>query len=231
MTDVAQPLLEIKGLSRIYGMGDVKVQALNKVSFDIKRGEFAAIMGKSGSGKSTLLHQLGLLDMPTSGEIIFNGNNILGQSESEKARFRLLKFGYVFQEYALLPELTALENVYLPAMALGRTKEEYMKAGTIVLEQVGLGTRLHHRPREMSGGEQQRVAIARALINMPDILFADEPTANLDSASSKQIIELFQKLNRETGLTILMVTHEPDDMKYVSKVVWLKDGELAERGT
>lgn len=231
MTDVNEPILEIKGLSRIYGMGDVKVKALNKVSFDIKRGEFAAIMGKSGSGKSTLLHQLGLLDTPTSGEIIFDGKNILEQSESRKARFRLSKFGYVFQEYALLPELSALENVYLPAMALGRKKEEYMKAGTEVLEQVGLGTRLHHRPREMSGGEQQRVAIARALINKPDILFADEPTANLDSISSKQIIELFQKLNKETGLTILMVTHEPDDMKYVSTVVWLKDGELAERGT
>ncbi len=226
-----ESLIEIIDLSRIYTMGEVNVRALNNVTFDIKRGEFAAIMGKSGSGKSTLLHQLGLLDMPTSGEIIFNGNNILGLSESEKARFRLLKFGYVFQEYALLPELTALENVYLPAMALGRKKEEYMKAGTEVLKQVGLGTRLHHRPREMSGGEQQRVAIARALINKPDILFADEPTANLDSISSKQIIELFQKLNKETGLTILMVTHEPDDMKYVSMVVWLKDGELAERGT
>jgi putative ABC transport system ATP-binding protein len=226
-----EALIEIIGLSRIYTMGEVNVSALNNVTFDIKRGEFAAIMGKSGSGKSTLLHQLGLLDMPTSGEIIFNGNNILGLSESEKARFRLLKFGYVFQEYALLPELTALENVYLPAMALGRKKEEYMKAGTEALEQVGLGTRLHHRPREMSGGEQQRVAIARALINKPDILFADEPTANLDSISSKQIIELFQKLNKETGLTILMVTHEPDDMKYVSTVVWLKDGELAELGT
>ncbi len=231
MTDVTEPLLEIKGISRIYGMGDVKVKALNKVSFDIKRGEFAAIMGKSGSGKSTLLHQLGLLDAPTSGEIIFDGKNISGLPEFQKAKFRLSKFGYVFQEYALLPELTALENVYLPAMALGRKKEEYMKAGTTVLEQVGLGTRLHYRPREMSGGEQQRVAIARALINKPDILFADEPTANLDSASSEQIIELFQKLNKETRLTILMVTHEPDDMKYVSNVVWLKDGELSERGT
>lgn len=226
-----EPLLEIKGLSRIYSMGDVKVTALNKVSFDIRRGEFAAIMGKSGSGKSTLLHQLGLLDTPTSGEIIFGGKNILEPSETRKARFRLSKFGYVFQEYALLPELGALENVYLPAMALGRKKEEYIKAGIEVLEQVGLGTRLHHRPREMSGGEQQRVAIARALINKPDILFADEPTANLDSISSKQIIELFQKLNRETGLTILMVTHEPDDIKYVNKVIWLKDGGLAEQGT
>jgi putative ABC transport system ATP-binding protein len=231
MTDVTEPILEIKGLSRIYGMGEVKVKALNKVSFDIKRGEFVAIMGKSGSGKSTLLHQLGLLDMPNSGEIIFHGNNILGLPESRKAKFRLSKFGYVFQEYALLPELTALENTYLPAMALGRKKEEYLKAGTEVLGQVGLGTRLNHRPREMSGGEQQRVAIARALINRPDILFADEPTANLDSDSSKQVIELFQKLNKETGLTILMVTHEPDDIKYVSKVIWLRDGTLAQRGT
>ncbi len=223
-------LLEIQGLSRIYGMGDVKVTALNDVSFDIMRGEFTAIMGKSGSGKSTLLHQLGLLDKPTSGKIFFSGRNILEPSESRKARFRLSKFGYVFQEYALLPELDALENVCLPAMALGRKKDDYIKAGTEVLEQVGLGTRLHHRPREMSGGEQQRVAIARALINRPEILFADEPTANLDTASSEQIIELFQKLNKETGLTILMVTHEPDDMKYVNRVIWLKDGELSERG-
>ncbi len=230
MTGVSEPSLEIRELSRIYGMGNVKVKALNKISFDIKRGDFVAIMGKSGSGKSTLLHQLGLLDTPTSGEIIFSGKNILELSESRKTRFRLSKFGYVFQEYALLPELSALENVYLPAMALGRKKEEYMKAGTIVLEQVGLGTRLHHRPREMSGGEQQRVAIARALINNPDILFADEPTANLDTASSKQVIELFQKLNTETGLTILMVTHEPEDIKFVNRVIWLKDGELAERG-
>ena len=230
MTDFTEPLLEIKDLSRIYTMGEVKVRALNNVTFEIKRGEFAAIMGKSGSGKSTLLHKLGLLDAPTSGKIIFDGKNISGMSESQKARFRISKFGYVFQEYALLPELTALENVYLPSMALGRKREEYIKTGTIVLEQVGLGKRLNHRPREMSGGEQQRVAIARALINKPDILFADEPTTNLDSASSKQVIELFQKLNKETDLTILMVTHEPDNIKYVSKVIWLRDGELAERG-
>ncbi len=225
-----QPPLEIKGLSRIYSMGDVKVKALNNVSFEISRGEFVAIMGKSGSGKSTLLHQLGLLDLPTSGQIIFDGQNLLELSESRKARFRLSKFGYVFQEYALLPELSALENVYLPAIALGRKEDDYIKAGTDVLEQVGLGARLHHRPRELSGGEQQRIAIARALINKPDMLFADEPTANLDSASSKQVIELFRKLNRETGLTILMVTHEQDDTNYVGRVIWLKDGELAERG-
>ncbi len=142
-----------------------------------------------------------------------------------------MRFGYVFQEYALLPELTSLENVCLPAMALGREKGEFTAAGKVALEQVGLGKRLHHRPREMSGGEQQRVAIARALINKPAVLFADEPTANLDSFSTVQVLELFQKLNREIGLTILMVTHDPDDIKYVSKVIWLKDGKLADQGT
>jgi putative ABC transport system ATP-binding protein len=226
-----ETLIAIKNLTRIYIMGEVRVPALNNVTFDINRGEFAAIMGKSGSGKSTLLHQLGLLDVPTSGEIIVDGKNLLSLSESRKAKFRLERFGYVFQEYALLPELTALENVYLPAMALGKRKEEFVKNGTEVLEQVGLGKRLHHRPREMSGGEQQRVAIARALINNPDLLFADEPTANLDSASSKQILELFQQLNRDIGLTILMVTHEPEDRTYVKRVIWLRDGELAELGT
>ncbi|MBU4003026.1 MAG: ABC transporter ATP-binding protein [Proteobacteria bacterium] len=226
--------MEVRDLSRVYTMGEVTVTALKNISFDIKQSEqaeFVAVMGKSGSGKSTLLHLLGLLDSPTYGQINSKGVNLLDLSESQKARFRLERFGYVFQEYALLPELTALENVYLPAMALGKKKEEYIKAAKEVLEQVGLGKRLHHRPREMSGGEQQRVAIARALINKPNILFADEPTANLDSTSSKQILELFQRLNREIGLTILMVTHEPDDKKYVSRVIWLKDGELAEQGT
>ncbi len=229
----SEALVRVRDICRIYVMGEVRVKALSNVSFDISAepAEFIAIMGKSGSGKSTLLHQLGLLDTPTSGEIIIDGKNILGLSESRKASFRLKRFGYVFQEYALLPELTALENVYLPAMALGRKKDEYIRAAREVLEQVGLGERLHHRPREMSGGEQQRVAIARALINKPDILFADEPAANLDSISSRQVLELFVRLNREMGLTILMVTHEPDDKKYVDRVIWLKDGEIAEQGT
>jgi putative ABC transport system ATP-binding protein len=224
----AETIVEIRNLTRIYRMGEVQVRALNNISLEVRRGEFAAIMGKSGSGKSTLLHQLGLLDTPTSGEIIIDGRNVLKLSGSLKTKFRLERFGYVFQEYAILPELTAIENVYLPAMALGRKKEDYMKAGKEVLEQVGLGDRLHHRPRELSGGEQQRVAIARALINKPDILFADEPTANLDSASSIQVLELFQKLNREIRLTIWMVTHDPEDRKYVDRVIWLKDGELAQ---
>lgn len=224
----SENIIEIRNLTRIYRMGEVEVRALNNVSLEVRRGEFAAIMGKSGSGKSTMLHQLGLLDIPTSGEIIIDGKNVLKLSDSQKSKFRLERFGYVFQEYAILPELTAIENVFLPAMALGRKKEEYMNAAKEVLEQVGLGDRLHHRPRELSGGEQQRVAVARALINKPDVLFADEPTANLDSASSIQVLELFQKLNREIRLTIWMVTHDPEDRKYVDRVIWLKDGELAQ---
>ena len=222
-------IIATRNLSRTYTMGTMQVPALKSVTLDIRRGEFAAIMGKSGSGKSTLLHQLGLLDTPTEGEITIDGVEISGLSESESTRFRLEKFGYVFQEYAILPELTALENVYLPAMALGLSRDEYVTKGVDALEKVGLVERADHRPKELSGGEQQRVAIARALINKPKILFADEPTANLDSVSSKQILGLFRELNRDTGQTILMVTHELEDADLVDRVIWLADGEVVER--
>ena len=227
--DRQDTIIATRDLSRTYTMGKVQVQALKNVTLDIRRGEFAAIMGKSGSGKSTLLHQLGLLDTPTEGEITIDGVEISGLSDSESTRFRLEKFGYVFQEYAILPELTALENVYLPAMALGLSQGECIRKGMDALEKVGLTERADHRPREMSGGEQQRVAIARALINKPKILFADEPTANLDSASSKQILELFRELNRDTGQTILMVTHELEDADLVDRVIWLADGAVMDR--
>ncbi len=227
--DRQDTIIATRDLSRTYTMGKVQVQALKNVTLDIRRGEFAAIMGKSGSGKSTLLHQLGLLDTPTEGEITIDGVEISGLSDSESTRFRLEKFGYVFQEYAILPEMTALENVYLPAMALGLSQGECIRKGMDALEKVGLTERADHRPREMSGGEQQRVAIARALINKPKILFADEPTANLDSASSKQILELFRELNRDTGQTILMVTHELEDADLVDRVIWLADGAVMDR--
>ena len=222
-------IIATRNLSRTYIMGTMQVPALKSVTLDIKRGVFAAIMGKSGSGKSTLLHQLGLLDTPTEGEITIDGAEISGLTEAERTRFRLEKFGYVFQEYAILPELTALENVYLPAMALGLSRDECVTKGMDALEKVGLAERADHRPRELSGGEQQRVAIARALINKPKILFADEPTANLDSISSKQILELFQALNRDMGQTILMVTHELEDGDIGTRVIWLADGEVMER--
>jgi putative ABC transport system ATP-binding protein len=160
---------------------------------------------------------------------MIDGVEISGLSESERTRFRLEKFGYVFQEYAILPELTALENVYLPAMAMGLSRDECARSGMDALEKVGLTERADHRPKELSGGEQQRVAIARALINEPKILFADEPTANLDSISSRQILELFRVLNRDMGQTILMVTHELEDADLVDRVIWLADGEVVER--
>jgi putative ABC transport system ATP-binding protein len=227
--DERDTIIATRNLSRTYTMGTMQVPALKSVTLDIRRGEFAAIMGKSGSGKSTLLHQLGLLDTPTEGEIMIDGVEISGLSETERTRFRLEKFGYVFQEYAILPELTALENVYLPAMALGLPRDGCVGSGMDALEKVGLTERAEHRPKELSGGEQQRVAIARALINKPKILFADEPTANLDSVSSRQILELFRVLNRDTGQTILMVTHELEDADLVDRVIWLADGEVVER--
>ncbi len=227
--DEQDTIIATRNLSRMYTMGTMQVPALKNVTLNIRRGEFAAIMGRSGSGKSTFLHQLGLLDTPTKGEITIDGIEISRLTEAEKTRFRLEKFGYVFQEYAILPEMTAIENVYLPAMALGLSRNECVTKGMDALEKVGLTERADHRPREMSGGEQQRVAIARALINNPKILFADEPTANLDSTSSKQILELFRALNRDIGQTILMVTHELEDEDIVDRVIWLADGEVVER--
>ena len=217
-------MIKVKNLKRVYVMGKVEVRALKGVSFDIEKGEFVGIMGPSGSGKSTLLHQLGLLDTPTSGEIMIAGVDVIGLSEHEKTIFRLNRLGYVFQEYAILPELTAVENVYLPSMMIGKKRERYLKTSIDILETVGLGERLYHRPHELSGGEQQRVAVARALVNKPKILFADEPCANLDTESSRHILELFKKLNEELGQTILMVSHEEWHKKYVDRIIYLKDG-------
>lgn len=205
-------------------MGKVEVHALRGVSFNVKKREFLAIMGASGSGKSTLLHQLGLLDTPTDGEIFIDKKNILKLSSKEKTLYRLKRLGYVFQEYAILGELTALENVYLPLLMSGRKKKDCINMGIDILKKVGLRDRVHHLQRELSGGEQQRVAVARALVNKPKILFADEPCANLDSESSGQILELFKKLNKELGQTIVMITHEDWHKKYVDRVIYLKDG-------
>jgi putative ABC transport system ATP-binding protein len=210
-------------LTKIYGHGPGATHALKGIDLTIRRGEFIAIMGRSGSGKSTLLHMLGLLDSPTKGDIVIDNVEVLKLSEKEKARFRLEKLGYVFQEYSLIEELTAMENVYLPSFCLNE-HNGYKKYAAELLEIVGLQDRLTHTAGQLSGGEQQRVAIARALINKPGILFADEPTASLDVESSLTVLKLFKKLNRELGQTIVMVTHEPDDEVYVDRVIRLANG-------
>ncbi len=216
-------MIQVRGLRKVYGHGPAATQALKGIELEVGRGEFIAIMGRSGSGKSTLLHLLGLLDKPTSGEIHIDGEDTARLSESGKTRFRLERLGYVFQEYSLLPEMTILENAYVPALCLNQNNG-FRKRARELLEIVGLKERLDHYPGEVSGGEQQRAAIARALVNKPRILFADEPTASLDIISAQVVLELFTKLNAELGQTIVMVTHEPEDEKYVDRVVWLKDG-------
>jgi putative ABC transport system ATP-binding protein len=216
-------MINVANLVKTYP-GKVPTLALRGASFDIEDGEFMAIMGRSGSGKSTLLHQLSLIDTPTSGSISIGGTDVLNLSDNQKASYRLNDLGYVFQEYALIVELTALENVYLPAMALGTDQAGYVKRAKDLLAVVGLGERFEHYPHELSGGEQQRVAIARSLINSPKVLFADEPTANLDTASARDVLELFQRLNRELKQTIVMITHEPEDRRYVHRIIWLQDG-------
>ncbi|MCK9356585.1 MAG: ABC transporter ATP-binding protein [Dehalococcoidia bacterium] len=219
-------MIEVIDLHKTYGRGTAATRALNGINLSVRPGEFVAIMGRSGSGKSTLLHILGLLDSPTRGQFFVQGRDMLKLTETERSRFRLEEFGYVFQEYSLLPGMSILENVCVPAIGLGKGNN-IRKRATDLLQVVGLGERLKHQPGEVSGGEQQRAAIARALINRPAILFADEPTASLDVTSSRVVLELFRKLNKELGQTIVMVTHEPDDRQYVDRVVWLKDGLIA----
>lgn len=218
-------MIQVDDLHKIYGKGVNATHALKGISMKVNSGEFVAIMGRSGSGKSTLLHLLGLLDSPTSGNILIDGQNVLKLSAEAQAHIRLSQLGYVFQEYSLISELNILENVFIPAVCLARSKD-YKQRARELLEIVGLGKRLKHYPHEISGGEQQRVAIARALINEPRIIFADEPTASLDTLSARIVLELFRKLNKEHQQTIVMVTHEPEDKNFVDRVIWLKDGSL-----
>jgi putative ABC transport system ATP-binding protein len=218
-------MIIVKNLLKTYGHGSSAVHALKGVDLQVSEGEFVAIMGRSGSGKSTLLRILGLLDLPTGGEISIDGIDALKLHEKDRAKFRLERLGYVFQEHSLISELNVLENVYLPAVA-DLSRNNYKNRAEEILEIVGLKDRIGHFPSEISGGEQQRVAIARALINQPKTLFADEPTASLDEDSSKVVLDLFCKLNKEMKQTIVMVTHEPDDKQYVDRVIWMKDGRL-----
>ena len=218
-------MIQTKDLRKSFTRGDVVTEVLKGIDFQAKSGEFISIMGRSGAGKSTFLYQISLLDQPTGGEITIDGHDAIAMSEHEKMHFRLKKFGYVFQDYALLPELTALENVALPLMMQGLTKAQAYKKAAIALDRVGLGHRLGNLPSQMSGGEQQRVSIARAIGHEPSVLFADEPTANLDNHSSRVVMDIFAELHKK-GQTIIMVTHEPEYAEMAERLIHLDDGKI-----
>lgn len=219
-------IIEVKNLVKNYSNGIITVPALRGVDFSAEKGEFVAIMGKSGAGKSTLLYQMSLLDTPTSGEITIDGIDVLKMSDSEKSKYKLSMLGYIFQDYALLPELTAIENVAIPLMMRGLPKKECCAKATVALERIGLEKRLNNLPSQLSGGEQQRVGIARAIAHNPKIIFADEPTASLDSEASKTIMDIFLELNRQ-GETIIMVTHESEYGELAGRLVTLEDGRIS----
>ncbi len=218
-------LIRVKNLIKSFKNGDKETMVLKGLDFTCEDGEFIAIMGRSGAGKSTFMYQISLLDEPTSGEITVFGRDVSSMNSEEKTDFRLDELGYVFQDYALLPDLTALENVALPLMMQGKTKGAAYAEAKLSLARVGLGHRLSNLPSQMSGGEQQRTSIARALAHKPRILFADEPTANLDNESSKTIMELFKDVHA-SGQTIIMVTHEEDYAKLAKRIIRLDDGKI-----
>lgn len=218
-------MITVNHVSKIFKSGDDEIRAVDDVSFSIPEGQFVAITGRSGSGKSTLLYQLGLLDRPTAGEIVVDGVAITGLSDQEQTQMRLHALGYIFQDYAILPTLTALENVMVPLLMQGIGEQPAKAKATAALRRIGLGDRLNNLPGELSGGQQQRVSIARAIGHNPRIIFADEPTANLDSDTSRNVLDAFIELNKE-GQTIIMVTHEPDYAALTHRVITLEDGKL-----
>ena len=213
-------------LKKDYRMGKITVPALRGVDIEIEQGEFVCIMGSSGSGKSTLLNLLGMLDKPTSGKINIEGHEVSELTDDQRADFRLRKLGFIFQFFNLFWELSALENTMLPLMLQGVPRAKCKSQAIEMLELVGLRDRLHHKPSELSGGQQQRVAIARALINHPSIVLADEPTGNLDSKTSKQIIEMLGNIKRELHQTVILVTHEKEIGKKADRIIYLRDGKL-----
>jgi putative ABC transport system ATP-binding protein len=219
-------MIEVEHIFKVYRMGATKVRALDDVSLTIQDGEMTAIVGPSGSGKSTLMAILGCLDVPTKGVYKMDGESIEGLNDNQLAHIRSRKIGFVFQQFNLLPRTTALENVLLPLLYDGVKGKARKERAIAALETVGLSDRIDHKPNQLSGGEQQRVAIARALVNNPTLLLADEPTGNLDSHTGGEIVGLFQRLNREQGLTILYVTHDPFIARHTNRVIQLEDGKI-----
>jgi putative ABC transport system ATP-binding protein len=219
------PLIALRGVSKIYRTGDVEVAALRGVDFSVESGEFVAIMGSSGSGKSTLMNLLGCLDRPTAGQYFLDGQDVSSLDRNGLAIVRNRTLGFVFQSFNLLARTSALENVELPLLYAGMPARERRRRAREALERVGLGARLDHHPRQLSGGQQQRVAIARALVGQPRVILADEPTGNLDSRTSVEVMALFQELRHE-GITLVLVTHEPDIANHAGRVVVVKDGRI-----
>ena len=220
------PVIELQGIEKIYETGAIRVHALRNINLEVDRGEFVAIMGTSGSGKSTMMNILGCLDRPTSGRYLLDGIDVSGLDKDQRADIRNRKLGFVFQGFNLLRRTTALENVELPLIYGGVPAAERTRRARIALSIVGLANREGNHPSQLSGGQQQRVAIARALVNHPSMLLADEPTGNLDTQTSLDVIGVFQKLNREAGITIVLVTHEPDIAAFADRVVTVRDGRI-----
>ena len=222
----ARPVIELDHLHKTYTMGDVEVHALRGISLTIREGEFVAIMGTSGSGKSTTMNIIGCLDRPTKGSYILDGQDVSAMSKDERADIRNKKIGFVFQGFNLLSRTSALENVELPMLYAGVDTAERQRRAAAALAAVGLVGRERNHPNQLSGGQQQRVAIARSLVNNPALILADEPTGNLDSRTSVEVMEIFQRLNRERGITLILVTHEHDIAEYADRVVVFKDGKI-----
>jgi len=220
-----KPIITAKDIHRSFGKGHLETHVLKGIDLEVSEGEFLAIMGKSGAGKSTLMYQLSLLDKPTSGSILIDDKNVLSLSEREKTRFRLNTLGYIFQDYALVPDLSAIENVMVPILMRGGSWERAKRTAKESLDSVGLEGKYENLPSELSGGEQQRVAVARAIAGKPKIIFADEPTANLDSVSGERVIDLIASLNK-AGQTIVMVTHESEYAQSCHRIIHMEDGAI-----
>jgi len=219
-------IIDVVDVHKVYRLGSIEIYALRGVSFSVKKGEFLCIMGPSGSGKTTLLNIIGTLDKPTKGRVIVDGRDITRLRERELTEFRLRKIGFVFQFYNLIPVLTALENVELPMIFAGIPKKERKRRAEYLLRLVGLEDRMNHRPDELSGGEQQRVAIARALANNPSIILADEPTGELDTDTSRRVLDVFREVSRAEGVTVIIVTHDPVVAEYADRIIYLRDGKI-----